>query len=126
MQQSTLWHDTIFDALGGAVQAAGGTKRVAAKLWPTLDVSTAAARLRAGLNPDHAQKLDPDEQRLIARMGKEAGDHSVMEFLARDLGYEIKPLKAADSKRRARRARKLALLAEIRRLEDEEQLEDEE
>jgi hypothetical protein len=52
--QQDLWHDTIFDALGAAVQAAGGAKKVAAKLWPALDTTSANARLRAGLNPDHA------------------------------------------------------------------------
>lgn len=120
MSQTTLWADTIFDALGTAVQAAGGTKRVAAKLWPTLDSTSATARLRGCLNPEHAQKLDPDELLAIARFGKEAGENSVMEFLARDLGYELKPLSSAESKKRAKRVRRLALLEELKRLEDEE------
>lgn len=120
MQQNALWHDTIFDALGGAVQAAGGTKRVAGKLWPTLDSTSATARLRSSLNPEHAQKLDPAELLAIARLGKDAGDNSLMDFLARELGYEVKPLAPADAKKRAKRVRRLALLEELKRLEDEE------
>ncbi len=120
MQQSTLWHETIFDALGASVQASGGMKRVAHKLWPTLDPSIAAARLRGALNPDHAQKLDPDELLAIARLARDVGEFSLMDFLARDLGFEIKPLAPADAKKRAKRIRKLALIEELKRLEDEE------
>jgi hypothetical protein len=118
--QDELWHDTVFDALGAAVQAAGGAKRVAGRLWPALDSTSATARLRGSLNPDHAQKLDLDEIVMVLRLGKEAGDNSVMEFLARDLGYEIKPLAPAEAKKRAKRMRRLALLEELKRLEDEE------
>jgi hypothetical protein len=120
MQQSTLWHDTIFDALGTAVQAAGGTKRVASRLWPNVDSGSAQARLRGALNTDHAQKLCPEEVLAIARMGKEAGDNSLMEFLARELGYEVKPLAPGEAKKRVKRVRRLALLEELKRLEDEE------
>jgi hypothetical protein len=120
MVQTNLWHDTIYDAVGAAAEAAGGKKRVAAKLWPTLDSTIAAARLRGGLNPEHVQKLDLDEFVAITRMGKEAGEHAVMEFLARELGYEIKPLSPAEAKKRSRRVRRLALLDELKRLEDEE------
>lgn len=120
MNQSVLWHDTIFDAIGSAVLAAGGTKRVAAKMWPTLDSSSATARLRGCLNPDHAQKLDPAELLAIARLGKEAGDNSLMEFLGRELGYELKPLAPAETKKRAIRARRLALIEELKRLDCDE------
>jgi len=120
MEQATFWHDTIFDALGTAVKVAGGTKRVASKIWPTLDSTTAHSRLRAGLNPEHAQKIDLDEMIAIARLGREAGDHSVMELLGRELGYEVKPLAAGEAKKKAKRSRRLALLEELKRLEDEE------
>lgn len=120
MQQSALFFDSIFDALGAAVQAAGGTKRVASKLWPTLDSTSATARLRGCLNPEHQQKLCPEELLAIARMGKEAGCNAAMQYLARDLGYEIKPLTPAETKKQIKRARRLALLEELKRLEDEE------
>jgi hypothetical protein len=120
MEQTALWYENFFDAIGAAVQAAGGTKRVAGKLWPTLDQTTAAARLRGCLNVDHAQKLDPDELLAISRLAREAGDNSIMEFQARELGYELKPLAPEEAKKRVKRVRRLALLEELKRLEDEE------
>lgn len=118
--QGELWHETIFDALGTAVKAAGGPKKVVPKLWPSCDESTAVTRLRDALNPDRSQKLCPAELLSLMRLAKEAGDNSVMDFLARDLGYELKPLAPAEAKKRAKRARKLALLDELKRLEDED------
>jgi hypothetical protein len=120
MHQNALWPDTIYDALGAAADAAGGKKRAANKMWPTLSADIAAARLRGSLNVDHAQKLDPDEFVALMRLGKEHGNHSVMEWLARDLGYEVKPLSPVEAKKRAKRVRRLALLDELKRLEDEE------
>lgn len=120
MQQPDLWHDTFLDAVGAAVHAAGGMKRVAHKLWPNLEHSTAAARLRGSMNVGHAQKLDQDELLAIARLGKDAGDNSIMEFLARELGYELKPLTPTESKKLAKRLRKLALIEELKKLTDEE------
>lgn len=118
--QQDLWHDTIFDALGAAVQAAGGAKKVASKLWPALDSTSANARLRAGLNPEHAQKLCLLEVLMILRLAMEAGDASVMQYLARELGCELKVLSPGEAKKRAKRARRLELLDQLKRLEDEE------
>jgi hypothetical protein len=120
MQQSSLWHDSIFDALGASVQAAGGVKKVASQLWPALDTSSATARLRAGMNPDHAQKLCLLEMQMILRLALDAGDTSVLEYLAKDLGCELKVLTPAEAKKRAKRMRRLDLLEQLKRLEDEE------
>lgn len=122
MEQSALWDDTIFDALGSAVKAAGGAKRVAGKLWPTLDQTTASSRLRGCLNPEHAQKLCPAELLALGALAKEAGDTSIMDFFAREWGFDVKPLTPADAKKRARLAREIALLDELKRLrlEDDE------
>lgn len=121
MQQTDLWHDTIFDALGAAVQAAGGVKRVAGRLWPALDSSSATARLRGCLNPEHAQKLCPEEFVMIGELAREAGDSSIGSFLARAWSCEFKVIAPQDAKRRAKRARKLALLDELKRLEGDEE-----
>lgn len=120
MEQSALWHETIFDALSSAVRAAGGARRVSGKLWPNISTSSAEARLRCSLNPEHAQKLDPDELIAVARLGKDAGENCVMEFLARELGYELKPLAPAETKKRTKAARIRTLLEEAMRLQGEE------
>jgi hypothetical protein len=118
--QQVLWHDTIFDALGADVQAAGGVKKVASKVWPSLDIASATARLRAGLNPEHAQKLCLLEMQMIMRLALDAGSCSVLQYLARDFGCEIKVLTPAEAKKRAKRMRRLDLLEQLKRLEDEE------
>jgi len=120
MQQSQLWHDSVYDALGAAVEAAGGRKKVAAKLWPALDSDSATARLRGGLNPEHAQKLDPAELLMIGRLARDGGDDSLMQFFAREWGYEVEPLSAPEAKKRAKKQRVSALLAELSRHLDDE------
>lgn len=118
--QQVLWHDTIDDATGAAVQAAGGIKKVASKLWPALDSETASAKLRACLNPEQAQKLSLAEWLLIGKLSREASNNDLMEFLGRELSNEVKPLEPKEAKKQRKRARRLALLDELKRLEDEE------
>ncbi len=118
--QAELWHDTVFDALGAAVQAAGGAKKVAGRLWPALDSTSATARLRGCLNPEHAQKFCPAELLMLAKLARDAGDNAIMEFLARELGYEIKSLAPVEAKKRAKKARMAALLAELAKLSEDE------
>lgn len=121
MQQTELWHDSILDAVGAAISASGGRGTVAKKLWPALEESSRTARLRASLNPDHAQKLDPEELLMIAKLARAAGDFSIVNFLARELGFEFKPISNADAKKRARKARMSVLLAEVAKLAAEEE-----
>jgi len=118
--QQVLWHDTILDAIGAAVQSAGGNKRVASKLWPSLDSDSASARLRACLNPDHAQKLDPQEVDMIIGLAADAADESIPRYIARKHGFEIQRLSPGEAKKRAKRARKIAILDELRQMEEEE------
>jgi len=115
----SLWYDDIYAAIRGFVSFAGGSKRVGPKVFPHKG-DKAAAWLDDCLNPDRPAKLGPEELILICRLAAEAGFHGLMEFLARDLGYEIKPLTAQESKKRAKKARRLILLDELKRLEDEE------
>lgn len=117
MLQTDLWHDTILDAVGAAVQAAGGIKRVAGKLWPTSDAIAASARLRACLSAEHAQKLDPEELKMIGALAREVGDLSLPTFLARAWNCEIKALSPAESQERAITAKRLYHLGELQRLE---------
>jgi len=115
MDQTKFWHETIYDALVMAVQASGGAKRVAAKIWPTLDPSTAQARLRGCLNVDRPEKLDPGELLTLAKIAREHGDNSLMEFLGRELCCEVKPIAPAVAKKREKLGRLLAQVDDIRR-----------
>lgn len=120
-EQTSLFLDSFYDAIGCAVQAIGGAKKAAALLWPAMKPESGYARLRHCLSDEFPEKLSPDEVLLIARHARAIGDHSVMQYLAADLGYELRPLNPDEAKARAKRARKAALLAELSRLmEDDE------
>jgi len=120
MLQHELWHDTIYEALAATVAAAGGPKKVAPKIWPALDESSAITRLRTSINPDHAQKLCLEEFVLLGKLGRDAGDNSLMTYLGRELSCEVKPLAPIEAKRRAKKVRMSALLAELARLSEDE------
>lgn len=118
MNQSDLWHDTILDAIGAAVQASGGIKRVSAQLWPTLG-DTAAQRLRCCLNADHAQKLCPLELDTIVRLAAAVGDYSIPKFVALAAHGQFEALSADEAKKRERKARIAYHMGEAQRLMSE-------
>ena len=89
MNQTSLWHDTIYDALGADIAAAGGFKVVAGKLWPSENPTTSATKLRNAVNPDQAQKLCPEEVMQIKQLAKVAGSTATVTYEARSLSYSI-------------------------------------
>ena len=119
-EQTSLWHDSISDAIGAAIAASGGAKRVSGLLWPAMRPEAAYTRLKHALNDERAEKLSPDEMLLVSKFARDAGDYSIGAFYAREIGCEFKPLSPAESKKRAKKARVSALLAELARLSDDE------
>lgn len=87
-QQQALWHDTLEDAMRGAVDAIGGPKRVGSLLWPSKPIADAARLLNHSLDPDRPEKLSPGEIELIGRRAAEAGCHTVATYLMRAWGYQ--------------------------------------
>lgn len=87
--QKQLWHDTLFDAIGADIAAAGGYKIVAGKLWPSESPTTAAAKLRNAVNPEQAQKLCPDEVLQIKRLAKECGSSAIVDYEAQQLSFRV-------------------------------------
>lgn len=122
MNQTALWHDTIFDALGADIAAAGGFKVVASKLWPSSDPATAATKLRNAVNPEQAQKLCPDEVLQIKRLAKEAGSTATIAYEAHQLAYEITWINPEDELERIERENNELLKALLKRQERAEQL----
>jgi hypothetical protein len=88
LNQTALFHDTIYDALGADISAAGGFKTVAGKLWPAESPTTGAAKLRNAINPDQPHKLCPDEVLQIKRLAKDAGSFATVMYEARELLFE--------------------------------------
>jgi hypothetical protein len=118
--QTPLFEITALDALAHCVNSAGGPKRVGGLLWPHDPVARSEARVRAVLNPERPDKFSIEEMMAVVRAAREAGDHSFMQFFCRELGYECKPIPLAEVKRKAKKTRTAALLAELARLMEDE------
>lgn len=96
MTQNVLWHDTIYDALGADIAAAGGFKVIASKLWPAENLTTAATKLRNAINPEQAQKLCPEEILQIKRLAKETGSTATIAYEAQQLSYQVEWIQPED------------------------------
>jgi hypothetical protein len=117
MNQTALWHDTIFDALGADIAACGGFKVVAGVLWPSMDSTTGATKLRNAINPEQAQKLCPDEVMTIKRLAKEKGSTATIEYEARDLSFQITWVDPSDELEQIERENNELLKAILKRTE---------
>jgi len=89
MKQRALFHDSIFDAIGADIAAAGGFKVVASKLWPSKDMTVAANVLRNAINPDQAQKLDVEEVLRIKQLAKEHDSFATVSYEAQQLHFQV-------------------------------------
>jgi hypothetical protein len=89
MNQTALWHDTIYDAIGADIAACGGYKVVAGKLWPAENPTTAATKLRNAVNPDQAQKLCPEEVMQIKQLAKATGSTATIDYESRAMSFAV-------------------------------------
>lgn len=89
--------DSINTVLIEAVKALGGSKIVAAKLWPEKMVDAAQRHLLACLNEDKPERLSPDHLMLVLRMARDKGHHNAFAHLCALLGYsEPQPINPKD------------------------------
>lgn len=99
--------DTFHAALIECVRAAGGSKVIAADLWPAkarANLEAARQYLAACLNPDRAEKLALDEVLFILHAARDRGCHVGMQFLAASLGYaEPTPVEPEDERAKLQR-----------------------
>lgn len=86
MQQSLL-HESITDALREVVQALGGTKVIGAKMRPELPVDHAGRWLADCLNTDRRERLCPEQVLFLAKAGRAAGCHALLNYICRESGY---------------------------------------
>lgn len=84
--------EDINDALQAVVTALGGYKKVGPILRPELPTDQGAGWLRDCLNPARREKLSPEQVLLILRLGREAGFHAAMNFVAFATGYKAQPV----------------------------------
>lgn len=84
--------ESVNEALQSAVSSLGGYKKVGPALRPELSTDTAAGWLRDCLNPSRREKLSPEQVLFIVREAGKANIHSLMNFIAFDVGYKATPV----------------------------------
>lgn len=97
--QSFLFHESLADALKEVISVAGGTKSVAAKLWPEKTPDAAQRTLLDCLNENRPEKLSPEQVLFLMRLGREIGCHAAINYISRDAGYsDPQPIEPEDEK----------------------------
>jgi hypothetical protein len=86
--QPQLFYEDVFDVGRAAVQAAGGAKTVAGRLWPHMPVSEAQRKLLDCLNRERPEKLCIEEFLAVLRMARDVGFHQAKHWIDNDLGYQ--------------------------------------
>ncbi len=94
--QDRLFFEDVNEALREVVNALGGPKVVGPLLWPEKSVDQAHGQLLACLNSERRERITPEQMLLLLKKGREADCHAAMQFLAREAGYEIKPIRPVD------------------------------
>jgi hypothetical protein len=86
-----LFLEDVFDALRAAVQAAGGAKTVAGRIWPHKPIDQARKELLDALNRDNARKLCVEEVIALLAMARESGYHQAKHWIDEAIGYQPTP-----------------------------------
>lgn len=94
--QGALFHERFEDAIDEVIRVCGGRKRFACEMWPDKPARDAHNLLDACLNPERRERLSPAQVMYIAKRGAESGCHAVMQYMAAECGYEIKPITKAE------------------------------
>ncbi len=90
-EQHRLFYEDVFDVAKAAVQAAGGAKTVAGKLWPHKPITQAHKELLDCLNREAPRKLCIEEFLAVLRMAREAGFHQAKHWIDEATGYQPTP-----------------------------------
>lgn len=113
--------EDLNQALRDVVKALGGFEAVGADMYPTKTRKKAGDWLGDQLNPNRDAKLSLEEFETIMLMGRQAGLHTVMHYLAYATHYE-RPEPSAPSNPRTVLIERRAKIARERLKLDEEEL----
>jgi hypothetical protein len=95
VQQSLILED-LDDALRELVAQLGGYKTVGPALRPELAPDKAGQWLRDCINTERRERLDPLQLLKLLKLGRNAGAHVLMAWIAREVGYKVEPLSRED------------------------------
>jgi hypothetical protein len=79
--------ESINEALITCVKVCGGSKQVAAAMWPDLAPDNAQRKLLNALDENRAEKLSPSQAMFIFKLARNKGYHDGMAFVLADMGY---------------------------------------
>ena len=100
MQSELPFYEDVEEALRGAVRALGGSKKVGPKMWPDKTEEAASRLLLDCINSGRPEKLEVTQIMRLFRMAKEVGCHGPFAWFAGEVGYDVKPITAAQEKDR--------------------------
>ena len=86
-QQSALFHERIEDALDEVIRNIGGRKAVAAIFWPDKAQRDQHNSIDHCLDPKRREKFSPTQVLFIAKKGREAGCHALINYINSECGY---------------------------------------
>lgn len=102
--QSSLFYESINDALKDIINHAGGNKSVGSKLYPEKTPDSAHRTLLDALNENRPEKLSPEQLIFLLKIGREVGCHSAINYINRESGYaDATPIEPEDEKARLMR-----------------------
>ena len=105
MQQNSLFHEDIYEALRTDVMASGGFKKVGSLLFPEKPADKAGELLSTCLNTARPEKLDPQQVTMIKKLAKGSGSFATVFFECDDIGLSHPtPIEPEDEKARLQRA----------------------
>jgi hypothetical protein len=94
--RSTQIYDRLEDALDETIRACGGRKAVSAEMWKDKSARDAHNLIDACLNPDRRERFTPGQVVYLTRLGAANNCHAIMQYLALECGYDVKPISRAD------------------------------
>lgn len=85
--QTALFTENIYDALRDVVRALGGPKDAGHMMRPTMGAEDAGQWVKDCLNPNRRERFNPEQVVWLLCKGREAGCHSLMNYLADEAAY---------------------------------------
>lgn len=98
MDQQTLFHESLADALLDTINQLGGPKRVGLALWPSKSMQQAQTNLLNCLNDDRPEKFGLEEIDHILRLAREQGVLTPFKYLADQFDLELRVIDPEDKR----------------------------
>jgi len=96
MQSEMPFYENIEQALTACIQALGGAKQVAHKLWADKNPEEGRTLLLNCVNPTRKEKLDYTQVMYLFREAKAIGCHAPYLWFSNEIGYDARPITKAE------------------------------